>query len=75
LADPASPRAADLTRIDSIESLRAHLQSAIEVEHFTIPPYLCALWSLDPVRNSEASEVVRSVVIEEMLHMRSPPIS
>jgi hypothetical protein len=56
-------------RIATLESLREHLQWAIELEHFTLPPYLCALYSLDSVRNPEASEVVASVFVEEMLHM------
>ena len=56
-------------RIATVESLREHLQWAIELEHFTLPPYLCALYSLDPARNPEASEVVASVLLEEMLHM------
>jgi hypothetical protein len=37
--------------------------------HFTLPPYLCALYSLDVARNPEAYEVVASVLVEEMLHM------
>ena len=56
-------------RIASLESLQEHLQWAIELEHFTIPPYLCALYSLDPARNPDAVEVVASVMVEEMLHM------
>src|SRR5882672_10747389 len=56
-------------RIATLESLREHLQWAIELEHFTVPPYLCALYSLDAARNPEASEVVTSVLVEEMLHM------
>ena len=56
-------------RIVTLDSLREHLQWAIELEHFTLPPYLCALYSLDAVRNPEASEVVASVLVEEMLHM------
>jgi len=56
-------------RIVTLQSLRDHLQWAIELEHFTIPPYLCALYSLDAVSNSGATEVVRSVLLEEMLHM------
>jgi Ferritin-like len=56
-------------RIATLESLQEHLQWAIELEHFTIPPYLCALYSLDPDRNAEAVEVVASVLIEEMLHL------
>jgi len=57
------------TRINTLENLREHLQWAIELEHFTMPPYLCALYSLDAVRNPEATEVVTSVLLEEMLHM------
>jgi hypothetical protein len=56
-------------RIATLDSLREHLQWAIELEHFTIPPYLCALYSLDPARNAEAVEVVVSVLVEEMLHL------
>jgi hypothetical protein len=39
------------------------------LEHSTIPPYLCALYSIEPGRNAEATEVVSGVLIEEMLHM------
>lgn len=56
-------------RIANLDSLREHLQWAIELEHFTLPPYLCALYSIDSVRNPEASVVVASVLVEEMLHM------
>ena len=56
-------------RIATLESLREHLQWAIELEHCTVPPYMCALYSLDPGRNPEASEVIASVLVEEMLHM------
>lgn len=55
--------------IDTIDDLRRHLQWAIELEHATIPPYLCALYSLDPARNSEAAQVVGTVLAEEMLHL------
>jgi Ferritin-like len=34
-----------LARIATLESLQEHLQSAIELEHLTIPPYLCAVGS------------------------------
>jgi hypothetical protein len=55
--------------IATIEDLRTHLQWAIELEHATLPPYLCALYSLDAARNPEAVEVVQSVFVEEMLHL------
>lgn len=55
--------------ITTLEDLREHLQWAIELEHFTLPPYLYALYSIDGARNPAAEEIVRSVVLEEMLHM------
>ncbi|TDB97047.1 ferritin-like domain-containing protein [Actinomadura sp. 7K534] len=55
--------------IATLDELREHLQWAIELEHATLPPYLCALYSLDPERNPEAVEVVAGVFIEEMLHL------
>jgi hypothetical protein len=47
----------------------AALQSAIELEHSTIPLYLYALYSLDPAKNAEIADIIASVVVEEMLHM------
>ena len=55
--------------IDSPEALRQHLQWALELEHSTIPPYLCALYSIREDANAAAAELVRSVFMEEMLHM------
>ncbi|WP_280270149.1 ferritin-like domain-containing protein [Nocardia wallacei] len=55
--------------IDSLDDLRRHLQWAIELEHATIPPYLCALYSLEPGRNPEAAQAISSVFVEEMLHL------
>ena len=49
--------------------LYTHLQGAIELEHSTIPPYLSALYSIKKGANREAAAIIRSVVIEEMLHM------
>lgn len=56
-------------RIDTPEALRAVLQQALLVEQAVIPPYLCALFSLKPNRNTEVAEIIRGVVLEEMLHM------
>src|ERR1700679_2159733 len=54
---------------NTVEGLRAALQNAIELEHSAIPPYLYALYSLKPGTNGELAEIIRSVVLEEMLHM------
>jgi hypothetical protein len=55
--------------IDTVAGLREHLQWAVELEHATLPPYLCALYSLDPAVNADAIEVVSSVFVEEMIHL------
>ena len=54
--------------IRSIKDLGRHLQWALSVELSTIPPYLCALYSIQDV-GAEAFGLIRSVVVEEMLHM------
>jgi hypothetical protein len=59
----------DTHAIGTIDDLRRHLQWAIELEHATIPPYMCALYSLDPARNPEAAHVIGTVLTEEMLHL------
>lgn len=53
----------------STDRLKDLLQAAVELELSTIPPYLCALYSIRPAGNDEAKLVIRSVVVEEMLHM------
>jgi hypothetical protein len=52
-----------------IGRLRDLLQAAVLLELSTIPPYLCALYSLRPESNGTARLIIRSVVVEEMLHM------
>ncbi|MCC6929006.1 MAG: ferritin-like protein [Gemmatimonadaceae bacterium] len=55
--------------ITDYDSLVDHLKTAIAIEHATIAPYLCALYSIPEGTNHEAQAIVRSVVMEEMLHM------
>jgi len=62
-------RAAACQRIPSIDGLRELLQCAIELEHSTLPTYLCALYSLGQSHNRAAAEALESVFVEEMLHM------
>jgi hypothetical protein len=45
------------------------LKTALALELGTIPPYMMALVSLKPNANRVAAEQIRSVMIEEMLHM------
>lgn len=49
--------------------LQKWLQTALELELGTIPPYLVALLSIDLSQNREVSELIRSVLVEEMLHL------
>lgn len=47
--------------------LRASLQHAVQLEFSTIPPYLCAMWSIQNGVNAHG--IIESVVMQEMLHM------
>ncbi|XP_077864710.1 uncharacterized protein LOC144350402 [Saccoglossus kowalevskii] len=53
----------------TLEELHGYLQTALEIELSTIPPYLSALFSIRKGHNNEVSNILRSVVLEEMLHM------
>lgn len=55
--------------IATLDDLREHLQWAIELEHSTLPPYMCALYSIVSGTNVPSVEVITSVFVEEMLHM------
>lgn len=55
--------------LENPAALRDALQTAIRLEHATIPAYLYALYSLAPGSNAEIATLLRSVVIEEMTHM------
>jgi len=48
--------------------IKGELQSAIELEWSTLPVYLSALFSLE-VQNYTAYNLIRSVAMEEMVHM------
>jgi hypothetical protein len=55
--------------LDTVQDLRKALRHAIRLELGTIPPYLTALFSIKPGANAAAGAIIRSVVIEEMLHL------
>ncbi|MDB6056491.1 MAG: hypothetical protein JWO95_335, partial [Verrucomicrobiales bacterium] len=60
------------TPIQKREDLQKYLQVAMQLEHATIPPYLTALYSINPEpenRNGACSDIIRAVVVEEMLHL------
>lgn len=52
-----------------LSHLHDHLQAAVELEAWTIPFYLSAMFSVRE-RSSEAYQLVQSVVNQEMLHLQ-----
>jgi hypothetical protein len=56
-------------QLDTVEHLRTALGNAIALELATIPPYLTALFSIKAGTNAAPAAIIRSVVIEEMLHL------
>ena len=53
----------------SVEHLRKDLQTALQLEHATIPPYLTALASIKGSYNLEIQSFVKPIIIQEMMHM------
>ena len=60
---------AGVLRATKAEDLHVYLQDAIKLEHSTIPPYLTAMFSLKHGTNDKIAHLIRSIVIEEMLHL------
>ena len=55
--------------IQTVDDLHYYLIQAMKIEHATLPPYITALYSLKPGTNIEAFQILRSVAVEEMLHL------
>ena len=58
-----------LKPLASLKDAQAQLQTAIGVEFGTLPPYLYALYSIKPGTNAESAARIKSVVLQEMIHM------
>ena len=57
--------------INNLRELQGSLLTAIQLEFSTIPPYLCAQWSINGNNNGDPSDVngmIQGVVVQEMLH-------
>lgn len=54
--------------VKDLEWIKRSLQSAVELEFSTLPLYLSAMFSLE-VQNYSAYNIIRSVAMEEMVHM------
>ena len=55
--------------IRTVKQLIASLHGAVRLELATLPPYLTALYSIKPDANQQAAVILRSVALEEMLHL------
>ena len=53
----------------SMSELKRQLQTAIELEWVTIPVYLTSLYSIIDGYNTEIYHLIRTVIVQEMLHM------
>jgi hypothetical protein len=58
-----------LSQLNTVQDAQAMLQTAIGVEFGTLPPYLYALYSILPGTNAAAAQRVKSVALQEMIHM------
>lgn len=55
--------------ISNVAELQEALLTAIQLEFSTIPPYLCAQWSINTDSDpSDVSDMIQGVVVQEMLH-------
>ncbi|SNQ45345.1 conserved hypothetical protein [Frankia canadensis] len=55
--------------INTLEELQASLRTAIALEFSTIPPYLCAQWSIvDGTDRDSVGSIIGGVAAQEMLH-------
>ena len=68
LADE-TPVHGDPGKLITVKHLRVLLQTALEVEHSTIPPYLTALWSIRDGYNRQVHRILKTIIRQEMLHM------
>jgi hypothetical protein len=58
-----------MTPLTSVEDAQSMLQTAIGVEFGTLPPYLYAMFSIPPGENVAAANLIKSVLLQEMIHM------
>ena len=53
----------------TIDTLKDHVQQAIQLEFATIPLYMTTLYSIVDGCNTEVYSLIRSIIMQEMLHM------
>jgi hypothetical protein len=59
----------ELKPLATVEDAVSMLQTAIGVEFGTLPPYLYAMFSIPPGENVPAASRIKSVLLQEMVHM------
>ncbi|XP_066264202.1 uncharacterized protein [Branchiostoma lanceolatum] len=55
--------------INNLNDIKTALQTAIQLELATIPPYLSALFSIKEGCNEEVAALIQGIVVEEMQHL------
>ncbi|MEU6541410.1 ferritin-like protein [Streptomyces sp. NPDC047000] len=58
-----------VSTIENRDDLVSYLNTAMALEHATIPPYLTAYYSIRSTTNSDAAHIIRVAAVEEMLHL------
>lgn len=60
-----------MTKRELVQKLQEHLQTAVSLEMSTLPPYLCAYWSIygESTHAVKVKQLILSVIREEMLHL------
>lgn len=59
----------ELKPLETVEDAWTMLETAIGVEFGTLPPYLYAMFSIPPGENAAAANLIKSVLMQEMIHM------
>jgi Ferritin-like len=59
----------EMPPLQSVDDARTMLQAAIGGEFGTLPPYLYAMFSIPPGENVAAAQLVKSILLQEMVHM------
>ena len=58
-----------LEKFYNVHYLKELLQTALEIEHATIPPYMTAWFSIRDNYNPEVAIILKRITIQEMLHL------
>lgn len=59
----------EMPPLASVGDAQTMLQTAIGVEFGTLPPYLYAMFSIPPGENVAAANLIKSTLLQEMIHM------